>query len=172
MSSCEDGDEMENCTFKIAICDDDPFFCSQLESMILDDFNDSDIEVFESGERLCASIENGDIYDLIFLDIEIPGIDGVETGLRIRNDLQNEIMQIVYISSKEDYYKLLFEVRPNNFLLKPVAPKSVANEIEKAKRLSNKFNQTFVYKKSYDTYKIPLKDIVYFESRNKKSELS
>ncbi|MDN5307523.1 MAG: hypothetical protein PWP16_886 [Eubacteriaceae bacterium] len=101
--------------FKIAICDDDPFFCSQLESMILDDFNDSDIEVFESGERLCASIENGDFYDLIFLDIEIPGIDGVETGLRIRNDLQNEIMQLFIFRQKRTIISCFLKFDPITF---------------------------------------------------------
>lgn len=156
--------------FQIAICDDDRKFCSQLETMILEYYKtgDVEIEIFETGENLCKRIKGNNLFDLIFLDIELIGINGVETGLKIRNELRNEITQIVYISWKEDYYKLLFEVRPNNFLLKPIVQEDVICEIEKAKRLANKFNQAFIYKKSYDTYKVFVKDILYFESRDKK----
>ncbi|MEM1486235.1 LytTR family DNA-binding domain-containing protein [Oscillospiraceae bacterium PP1C4] len=157
--------------FQIAICDDDRKFCSQLETMILDYYsscNNIEIEIFETGENLYRNLQNNRFYDLIFLDIELLGINGVEMGLKIRNELQNETTQIVYISWKEDYYKQLFEVRPNNFLLKPIVQEHVIREIEKAKRLSGKFNKAFVYKKSYDTHKVFIKDILYFESRDKK----
>ncbi|MFV0496835.1 MAG: LytR/AlgR family response regulator transcription factor [Candidatus Fimivivens sp.] len=156
--------------FRIAICDDDRKLSSQLETMILDHYDSSgmEIDVFDCGEHLCRSLKNDKIYDLVFLDIELLGIDGVETGLKIRNDLCNDITQIVYISWNESYYKLLFEVRPNNFLLKPVEQENVIYEIEKAKKLSDKFNKAFIYKKSYDTFKVFIKDILYFESKNKK----
>lgn len=156
--------------FQIAICDDDRKFCSQLETMILDYYNSGDIEIeiFETGENLYRNLKNNKFYDLIFLDIELVGINGVEIGLKIRNELQNETTQIIYISWKEDYYKLLFEVRPNNFLLKPIVQKNVICEIEKAKRLADKFNKAFIYKKSYEIYKVLMKDILYFESKDKK----
>lgn len=156
--------------FKIAICDDDRKFCSQLEAMILNYYNSSDIEIeiFETGENLYEGLTNNKLYDLIFLDIEMLGINGVETGLKIRNELQNETAQIVYVSWKEDYYKLLFEVRSNNFLLKPIVQENVIGEIEKAKRLSDKFNKSFIYKKSFNTYKVFIKNIIYFESKDKK----
>lgn len=156
--------------FQIAICDDDRLFCSRLEAMIIAYYQSEniEIEIFEKGENLCKSIENKKFYDLIFLDIEMIGLNGVATGLKIRNELENEITQIVYVSWKEDYYKSLFEVRPNNFLLKPVTQESVINEIEKAKKLADKLNKVFMYKKSYNTYKVYIKDILYFESQDKK----
>lgn len=156
--------------FCIAICDDDIRFSSQLEKIILDYYEPSDIEIeiFESGEGLYRQLNLRKIYDLIFLDIELIGINGVETGLKIRNELEDESIQIVYISGREDYYKLLFEIRPNNFLLKPIKEEQVILEIEKAKKLSDKFYQTFIYKKSQDIYKVFIKDIIYFESRGKK----
>lgn len=156
--------------FQIAICDDDRRFCSQLETMILNYYTsyDIEIEIFESGESLCRRLQFNSFFDLIFLDIELVGINGVEIGLKIRNELLNETTQIVYVSWKEDYYKLLFEVRPNNFLLKPIVRENVICEIEKAKRLADKFNRFFIYKKSYDTYKVLAKDILYFESKDKK----
>ena len=156
--------------FRIAICDDDILFCSQLESMILAYyiFTDIEIDVFEDGKTLFLRCQQGEHYDLIFLDIEMIGLNGVSTGLKIRNELENEITQIVYISWKEDYYKQLFEVRPNNFLQKPIDNKSIIKEIEKARRLSQKLNNVFWYKKAYSSYKVFVKDILYFESSDKR----
>ncbi|MEM1486208.1 LytTR family DNA-binding domain-containing protein [Oscillospiraceae bacterium PP1C4] len=156
--------------FRIAICDDDRLFCSELETMILNYYESGDIEIeiFESGEGIYRNLRTNNLYDLIFLDIEMIGINGVETGLKIRNELQNEATQIVYVSWKEDYYKLLFEIRPNNFLLKPIIQEQIILEIEKAKKLSDKFKRAFIYKKSQDVYKVFIKDILYFESKGKK----
>lgn len=155
---------------KIAICDDDLIFCFSLETIILNrySFHEIEIEIFEKGEILYESLKNGIFFDLIFLDIEMVGFDGITTGLKIRNDLENETIQIVYISSKENYYRLLFEVRPNNFLLKPVNEEDVVKEIEKAKRLSIKFNEKFIYKKFSEVYTVLTKEILYFESMDKK----
>lgn len=165
--------KMSDLMFQIAICDDDSLFCSELETIILNYYESGDIEiqVFESGESLYRNLETNKVYDLIFLDIEMIGINGVETGLKIRNELQNEATQIVYASWKEDYYKLLFEIRPNNFLLKPIVQEQVIIEIEKAKKLSDKFKRAFIYKKSQDVYKVYIKDILYFESRGKKMRI-
>lgn len=155
--------------FQIAICDDEVNFSSQLEKMITEYyFNSVEIDIFEDGESLVKAIKSEYKYDLIFLDIEMNGINGVETGLKIRNDLGNEMTQIVYVSSKENYYKLLFDVRPNNFLLKPIEKEKVIKEIEKAIQLSDMYNKSFVYKKSFTSYKVAVKDILYFESNDKK----
>ena len=42
-------------------------------------------------------------YDLIFLDIELPRMNGVAVGKYIRESLNNETVQIAYISSKQQY---------------------------------------------------------------------
>lgn len=157
--------------FQIAICDDEREFNAKLEEVILNkyDENEVDVDVFESGSSLINEIVSNDhFYDLIFLDIEMMKMNGVQTGQILRNELKNEMSQIVYVSSKEDYYKQLFEIRPNNFLLKPIDEGIVIKEIEKAMRLANKFNISFIYKKSYDKYKVFAKDILYFESNDKK----
>ncbi|MFV0466052.1 MAG: LytR/AlgR family response regulator transcription factor [Lachnospiraceae bacterium] len=156
--------------FQIAICDDDSYFAAQLENLILTSYprGELEVEVYLSAESLLKNMKTENQYDLIFLDIEMLGINGVEAGLRIRNELRIETTQIVYVSAREDYYKQLFEVRPNNFLLKPVKTKKVIEEIEKAKRLTDKFSRTFSYKKSYTTYKVKISDILYFESSDKK----
>lgn len=94
--------------FKIAICDDEPIICSYIEK-IIHDYSKSiaesiEVEVFFSGEELYKYLKNEINFDLIFLDIELSKLNGIDLGKKIREEMKNEIAQIVYISSKESCY--------------------------------------------------------------------
>jgi len=106
---------------RIAICDDDHNICTQLEKIILDFqeqvMKDLEVEVFYSGESLFEHIKTEDGFDLIFLDIELERITGVEVGELLRHDLEDYTTKIVYISSKNYYDRQLFEVQPLHFLV-------------------------------------------------------
>ena len=79
-------------------------------------------EVFYSGEAFYRSIQEQCPYDLVFLDIQLLEMDGVQVGRKIREQLGNDKISIVYISSKGTYSMSLFQVRPmeigNPFMLK------------------------------------------------------
>ncbi len=67
---------------KIAICDDDYGICEELSKWLRKADNDSRkqmIEVFQEAEKLLTSIQNGAVYDLLYLDVELPDINGVES---------------------------------------------------------------------------------------------
>lgn len=161
---------------RIAVCDDDRAICCQLESMLADigaSINKSvEIEVFFSGEELCRFLFNGYKYDLIFLDIELFQINGVEVGKKIRGELNDEITQIVYISGKESYAMDLFEIRPLNFLIKPLSREKVEEVIKKFLRISEKNNCIFEYRSGNVSFSILLSEILYFESDGRKVNIA
>jgi len=66
-------------------------------------------------------------FDLIFLDIELKLMSGIEAGRIIRKEMDNQTILIVYISGKENYYKDLFEIRPMSFLQKPIEERKIIN---------------------------------------------
>lgn len=156
----------------IAICDDDKSICNQLEDIIISYQNsyqkNIDIQVFISGESLCYAIEKNNNFDLIFLDIELCSLNGIDVGKMLRKRLNNQIVQIVYISGKEKYAMDLFELRPLNFLIKPLDPRNIIESIELCISLLNKLNGYFSYKIGFDTIRVPVKEIIYFESVNRK----
>jgi len=92
---------------RIAICDDVVEICSELENVILDFQKQArqklTVDVFYSGEKLVNYITSCNNFDLIFLDIEIGKINGVDVGHFIRDELKDYITKIVYISSKNSY---------------------------------------------------------------------
>ena len=155
----------------IAICDDNKEICSQLERFLIDILTEKGVEnridVFFAGETLCTEMQRTK-YDLVFLDIELPHMNGVDVGRHIRETLKNEKIQIAYISAKEGYAMELFDYRPINFLVKPL-------DREKAERVINKYisvfmqdNNIFTYKKGTEYITEELSDIMYFENIKRK----
>lgn len=158
---------MRHMLFSIAICDDDSELCARLEQTLLNHCRRDEVDVLTNGEDLIKELEAGGTYDLIFLDVHMPQQDGLQTGLAIRNSLDNQTTQIVYMASSAADCINLFEVRPNNLLLKPLSKNQVLNEVQKAKKLCGKLSVNFHYKKGFDLYTVPLQDILYFERQNK-----
>lgn len=156
---------------KIAICDDNKEICSQIESLLLKYTNKTylkaDIDVFYSGESLLKFIEQGNKYDLIYLDIELEKVNGVEVGRQIRKVHKDYITEIVFISGKDGYDRQLFDVQPLHFISKPINPALIIEDLNLAMERIQKNNRFFKYHKGNELLKIPIKDIIYFESLNR-----
>lgn len=157
---------------KIAICDDEISICNQLEDT-LDKISKTFLkelewDVFYSGEELCTHLYKDNYYDLIFLDIELKKMNGVAVGQVIRENLLNETTKIVYISGKETYALELFKVRPFDFVIKPFDYDKIEKVIKTVLRVTQREYTTFQYTVHYKTYSISTRDILYFESRNRK----
>ena len=158
--------------FKIAVCDDVASVCNELKTMIMDMKNDLickeiTIDTFYSGEALIDNIKEENLYDLIFLDIELGKINGVEVGHIIREQMEDYVTKIIYISSKDIYDRQLFDVQPLHFLKKPIDSKKVFDDIQLAMKISEKENRNFEFKSFRNTIKVPYRDILYFESRGR-----
>lgn len=162
--------------YNIGICDDDKILCSEIEQWILDrsmhDCEDFEIEVFLSGEDLLKHLGLGKSLDLLFLDIELGKINGVEAGRYIRKNLSNEAMHIVYISAKQGYAMELFDNRPLNFLVKPLNKEKIFECIDMAMKLSNISNSCFEFQFKGKHRKILFKDIIHFYSENRKIKIT
>ena len=155
----------------IAICDDQLDSCGQLELLVEKILKNKkvkyNIDVYSSGMELCKEMSETE-YQLVFLDVEMPEKNGVEIGRYIREKLKNEKIQIVYISSKEESAMSLFELRPINFLIKPLRMEQIEKVIDKYMVVSEIHNYFFEWQKGKEHYKIPMDKINYFEISGRK----
>lgn len=155
----------------IAICDDEPEICSQIEEILIEILKRKkikyEIDIYMDGENLCSGMKKEN-YNLVFIDIELPKMNGVEIGTYIREKLKDEKIQIAYISAKESYAMELFESRPINFLVKPLNYEKIKKVVDKYNVLSEDDNRIFTYSKGHEFYNIQLSQILYFESDNRK----
>lgn len=162
--------------YRIAVCDDEIAVCSKVEQIIID-YGKSisekmEIDVYYSGEELCKFLRSGAEYDILFLDIEFKQLNGVEIGEKIRNELRNETIQIVYISGKQNYALELFNIRPLNFLIKPLESDKVIKTLKKGMDLSEKKLKYFTYRQGHITKKKLIEDILFFESVNRQVNMT
>lgn len=156
---------------QVIICDDEFSTCVQLENYIekysQEHFIKADIDVFYDGESLCEYLKSSSSVDLLFLDIELPKCNGVEVGKYIREKLENEETEIIYISSKTNYAMKLFQCRPMDFLVKPITFPMVERtlDIVMKRELVNRKKKTVKIDRENRVFFI--KDILYFRSENK-----
>lgn len=156
----------------IAVCDDEKAICKQIQKYI-EDYSlryreKNSIDIFYNGEDLHDTLEKGQHYDLIFLDIDLYFLNGIEIGNYIRNILHNETTQIVFISAKQEYAIELFAVRPLDFIVKPVTPLQVERCLDFMTKQKQQQRTTFTYQVGNITKNIPLTDILHFESNARK----
>lgn len=113
---------------RIAVCDDDETAVSFLRELI-ESYPRQKLNAdgYSSGEDL---LRTGNIYDLIFLDIDMKGIDGIETARRIR--IHDRKVKIVYVTSYKEYAGKAFSVHAFGYLLKPVKQEKIWKQIEDA----------------------------------------
>lgn len=155
----------------IAICDDEIEICTQIERMIYNFGYENavmfSVEIFSSGIELLHFIEKEYRFDIIFLDIEMEGINGVEVGRFIREEQKDQLVQIVYISAKTNYCMELFDIRPMNFLEKPIVKEKIYKLLKLVIELYPGRKLIFRYKQGHVTCKELIRNILYFESHNR-----
>lgn len=118
--------------YKIAICDDEKQSCDKLEHyltrLVKEVGSTVSIHIYNSGEEFMERYDGG--YDIIFMDIKMYGLSGVETAKKIREF--NKEVCIIFISSMVQYALECFKVRAFGFLKKPFTYEEFQIEVKEA----------------------------------------
>lgn len=157
---------------KILICDDNTIFCDSLERLLVQyEINHGNTFVIRkvfSGEEALEKLKQ-ESWDVLFIDIEMPKINGVEVGVRIRAEIQNYSIKLIYVSSESSYAMELFKVDTFDFLIKPINYADLEEVMDKLQNSLNRNAEIFVYSKKGQTVRCKVEDILYFESHLKKT---
>lgn len=157
---------------QVIICDDEKSTCTELEQLLLNYASERGVklqsDVFYSGDSLTKYLSQGNTLDILFLDIQLPGINGITVGDYIRTTLENEQIFIIYISSNQQYAMELFQNRPFDFLIKPLNRERIFCILDKIFRITGKNNCIFQYQSNGIIYRIHYREILYFQSIGRK----
>lgn len=156
---------------KVALCDDVTEDNKKMDSYIrrYGEENSVDVKVtsYVSGSQLLLNYQKRK-FDIIFLDISIPQMDGFEIAKKIREIDQN--VTIIFCTS---YYTITnaskgFEVEAGDFFAKPILYKKVEKILNKAygKKMVN-VEEKLIVKCQDGIYTLQLSDIIYLETSSK-----
>ncbi len=158
--------------YKVAICDDDSNVRVKIKEYVEKYFltvsDNFEVFMYDDGARIIEAMHQEKNYDLIFLDIEMDELDGVRVGTIIRDTFNDQSVDISYISSEKRHAIELFESRPINFLIKPLSYDDISGVIKKSMFLSRNGNDYFDFKINTSSFRVLVKDILYFVSRGRK----
>lgn len=147
---------------RIAICDDKEAELNtiekHLEHYLIQHDDNIVIDRYLSGKDLLA-VHKLHPYNVIFLDIEMPRINGIKVAQIIRNQLQDHTF-LIFTTSYPKYMQDSFDVQPFQFLTKPISYLSVEQIIKKIKmKLEKSTFATILIGEDGEEYLVPLNDI-------------
>lgn len=157
---------------KIGICDDEPEMRKPLRQILEQVLQLQGVEYLisesESGEELTAGISCLDI-DILFLDIEMRSLDGIETAKLLRKKGMKGI--IIFVTAYPDFVFQGYEVHAFHYILKPYRKEKIEEVLRQAlHELDLSKEQYFVIEQKARVIRIPLSQTIAFQSDRRKVE--
>ena len=150
----------------IAICDDEKPICEQVEKLVKKQMPDCNTELFASGEAL---LKETNVFDIIFLDIQMDDINGIQAARMLRNKKEEALL--IFITGLKEYVFEAFDVSAFHYLLKPIEEKKFAEVFAKAVSEAEKkrglTEEPFFMKSNGKTIILSRNHILYVESQNR-----
>lgn len=155
---------------EIAVCDDEAIIREQIQQFIKKKLPATHIETYSTGEELLASNIN---FDLAFLDIQMEGLNGMDTARALRAKAEETIL--IFVTGSKEYVFEAFDVSAFHYLLKPLMEEKLDEVLERAldevnRRKMQEKKQLLIQTRNRN-YNLDQNTILYLESRGKKVEI-
>ena len=112
----------------IFVIDDEESVLKETASVIEKAAPDAEIMTFNRALLALEAIRSGKRPDIVFSDIEIPGISGLDFALQTKE--LSPSTRIVFITGYRDYAVEAFKIKAQGYLLKPVSVEDIKKELE------------------------------------------
>ena len=160
---------------KIAICDDEEKSVALHERMVRECLQAAGIgceitTYIQSRNLLYDITDDAFFYDLILLDIEMPGISGMELPQQIKGFLPN--VRIIFVTSHTEYAIDAFELSIFRYVSKNnLEAKLSAAVLDAARLIELEAGQEYTIQTASRMEKIPFKDIFYIQRDGKNASI-
>ena len=155
---------------RYAVCDDDGMICDAVSDRVCAILEKYGLTVFcerfTSPDALCRRFRDGEVpYDLLFLDIDMPGMSGLNLAKIVRQKVGEKI-DIVFVSNREDQVFEAFGVHPFGFVRKSNFTRDLTDTLRSYMDLRVKSDSCLAIQTQNNsvTRQLQISDIVYIES--------
>lgn len=151
---------------RVGICDDQREICLEIRKLVeAYDKTECRADIFtDSGELLASKTP----YDILFLDIDMPGKNGIETAKEIRRT--DKRVKIIYVTNYGGYAGYAFGVHAFGYLLKPVKREAIYRQLYEACQYFEEEKKTpeLTFETEDGTHRVQISEILYFEYGNRR----
>lgn len=119
----------ENNLIRVCIIDDEPIACRRIQRLLKDDSEIEIVQICNDGEEAVDAIQQFH-PDLIFLDVQMPGMDGFEVLKSLKSE---SIPHVIFVTAYDRYAIQAFEVHALDYLLKPFDRKRFEQAVHRSK---------------------------------------
>lgn len=156
---------------EVAICDDEKNIIERIAGLIKKQNTDCHIDSFQAGNELLAEKRH---FDIIFLDIQMEGINGIETAKAVREYDRKAV--IIFVTAVKEYVFDAFDVGAFHYLLKPIEEQKFLEVFENAvreirERSIQRETPALFIKTKNKSYTLNQSEIIFIESRNRKAAI-
>lgn len=150
---------------RIAVCDDRQEDQQLVLQLLRNWSGQRNIEItaesFPSAESFLFRYAENKAFDVLLLDIEMGGMDGVTMARRIRRD--NAAVQIVFITGYSDYIAEGYEVEALHYLMKPIQEEKFFSVLDRAAEKLKQNERCLNLELSGEMVRIPFYQIRYLD---------
>ena len=149
---------------KIAVCEDKASdsakLCAYINDYCQQNCYDGQIVAFDTGEALLDAFSPG-AFDLIFLDIIMPGLSGTDVAQKIRETDRDCLL--VFITTSKDYMAEGFSVQARGYVVKPLEQKNMDPVMHALRREFDNNSRMIEIPVSGETIMVSIADLFYAE---------
>ncbi len=151
----------------IAVCDDLPASGIKIDNLLepYKKANDLSVHLFSSGEELLAFPDYASAFSIVFLDIEMGAVSGLDVARNIRGKNKDAI--IFFITSHVNYVPDSFRLGAFQFLVKPLNDDDFKKDFERALNTLHSMHKQYIIKWRDICQVVEYKDIYYIEAYNR-----
>ena len=146
---------------KIAVCDDEIKIIEDINRMIKKHQPNAGVATYSNGESLLKAMEE-DSYDVVLLDIDMPGLSGMDVAAAMTEDKKKSL--IVFVTAHDELVYDSFKYHPFAFVRKKYLEEELISVLKDCQKEIESKDRHFLFKSEGKIVSLVTQDITYFEA--------
>lgn len=151
----------------VFVVDDEENAALYMKELLLE-LNVNEVKTFNSSRAALNAVDNGDVPNIVFSDIEMPGISGLDFAIQLKS--KSPVSRIVFVTAYEKYAIEAFRIKAHGYLLKPVTKEDVSGELSYVPKCDQPVSDKLEVR-CFGTFEVKWKGEPLFFARKQSKEL-